>query len=141
MKIQLNWREDAAFAATSEGGHEVIFDGAPEVGGKNRGIRPMEGVLSGAAACSALDVVHILKKGRQALRGLQVQAAAERAESVPHVFTAIHLHFVADGDLAENAVARAVELGVEKYCSALAMLGKTAQVTHSFEIRTAQTSA
>lgn len=112
-----------------------MFDGPPEYGGKERGMRPMEGVLSGAAACSAFDVVQILKKSRQTPRSLAVEVEATRHSSPPGIFTRIHLHFLLSGELRENAVGRAVSLSVEKYCSALAMLNKTADVTHSWAIQ------
>lgn len=135
MKIALEWRGDVAFSAENESGCEVRFDGPPEFGGKNSGMRPMEGMLSAAAACAAFDVVRILLKSRRSLRNLRAEIKADRADSVPAVFTAIHLHFIAEGDLPESAVSRAVSLSVEKYCSALAMLQKTAAISHSFEIR------
>ena len=135
MKISLTWLGEAAFAAENESGRRVVFDGPPEYGGKNAGMRPMEGMLSAAAACAAFDVARILQKSRQPLRALQVQAEAARAAEVPSVFTRIHLHFVLAGEVRESAAERAVSLGVEKYCSALSMLNKTAAVAHSWEVR------
>lgn len=136
MKIEMAWEGGASFAAENEKGRRIVFDGPAEHGGKNLGMRPMEGVLSGAMACAALDVAHILKKsGKGALHSLRVRGEADRADAVPGVFTRIHLHFVAGGNLREAAVDRAVQLGVEKYCSALSMLGKTADITHSWEIQ------
>lgn len=134
MKISLTWMQDSAFSAENAHGNQIIFDGPPEHGGTNAGMRPMEGMLSAAAACSAFDVARILKKSRQPLRALRVRAEAERAAATPSVFTRIHLHFMMEGGLRESAAARAVELSVEKYCSALSMLNKTAAVTHSWEI-------
>lgn len=135
MKISLIWLQDAAFRAENNSQQRIIFDGPPDHGGKNRGMRPMEGVLSATAACSAFDVVNILKKSRQIPRALCVEVESERAKTPPAVFTRIHLRFLLDGELRQSAVERAVMLSVEKYCSALAMLNKTATVTYSWEIR------
>lgn len=134
MKTTLHWQGGVAFAAEVGSGHRLLLDGPPEHGGENKGARPMEAFLSAAAACSAFDVVHILKKGKQPLRDLRVEVEGERASEEPKVYTSIHLHFIATGaDLKENAVARAVQLSVEKYCSALRMLAATCQITHSHE--------
>lgn len=133
MKVALTWLGDVAFCAENESGKQITFDGPPEHGGKDQGMRPMEGVLSAAAACSAFDVVHILKKSRQSPRAMTVEVQAERAPQ--GVFTRIHLNFLVSGTPRESAVERAVSLSVEKYCSALSMLNKTATVTHSWEIR------
>ena len=135
MKAEVKWAGEARFDGTSETGHTVIMDGAQEFGGKNQGVRPMELLLLGMGGCSAFDVVLILKKARQEISDCVVQLDAERADSEPKVFTKIHAHFVVTGKgLAENRVARAVELSAEKYCSASIMLGKTAAITHDFEI-------
>ena len=135
MKTTLQWQGGVAFAAAVGSGHTLLLDGSPAHGGENKGARPMEAFLSGAAACSAFDVVHILKKGKQPLSGLKVEVDGERAESEPKVYTKIKLHFIVAGaGLNENAVARAVQLGVEKYCSALRMLAATCEITHSHEI-------
>ncbi|MGI9305991.1 MAG: OsmC family protein [Gammaproteobacteria bacterium] len=135
MNLSLVWLQDAAFAAENENNRRIIFDGPPEYGGKNAGMRPMEGLLSATAACSAFDVVRILKKSRQTLRGLKMEIKAERAETPPAVFTNIHFHFILDGELRPAATERAVQLSAEKYCSALAMLNKTAKISHSWEIQ------
>jgi putative redox protein len=111
------------------------MDGAPDGGGRNLAPRPMETVLAGAGACTAYDVVLILKRGRHEVSGCQVKVSAERAPTDPKVFTRIQLHFIVSGrGLPEAAVARAIELSHEKYCSATIMLGKTAEVTTSHEI-------
>ena len=137
MNITLNWLDGVAFQAETESNHTLIIDGPPEHGGQNRGARPMETFLSGAVACSAFDVVHILKKGKHPLAALSVRASAERATGEPKVFTAIRLHFIASGDgLKESAVERAVSLSVEKYCSALQMLSAVCEVSASWEIKT-----
>ncbi len=126
------------FVAESGSGHSVVMDGAPEYGGRNLGFRPMEMLLLGLGGCTAFDVVHILKKSRQPVADCEVEIEAERADSEPKVFTRIHIHFIVRGTgLKENAVQRAVSLSAEKYCSASLMLGKTAEMSHDFEIRQA----
>ena len=129
-----------AFTAYTETGHTLRMDGAPasapgEPGGHNLAPRPMEVVLAGTGGCTAYDVVYILKKGRQDVRGCTVRLEAERAATDPKVFTRIHLHFVVTGvNLREDMVRRAVELSHTKYCSASAMLEKTATMTFSVEL-------
>jgi len=124
-----------SFVAESGSGHSVVMDGAPEAGGRNLGLRPMEMVLAGTGGCSAFDVVLILKKGRHAISGCEVSLNAERAESDPKVFTRIHFHYKVRGrQLKPDAVARAIELSKDKYCSASIMIGKTAEITYAFEI-------
>ena len=135
MKAEVKWAGAARFDGISETGHTVIMDGAEEYGGKNQGTRPMELLLLGMGGCSAFDVVLILKKARQEIVDCVVQLDATRADKEPKVFTKIHAHFVVTGkDLSEKRVARAVELSAEKYCSASIMLGKTAEITHDFEL-------
>jgi putative redox protein len=135
MTARVKWLEDAAFVGQTGSGHSVVMDGAPEAGGRNLGLRPMEMVLTGLGGCSAFDVVQILRKGRQAVTGCTVELAAERAETVPKVFTRIHLRYTISGrGLDPSKVARAVRLSAETYCSATAMLGKTAEITHDFEV-------
>lgn len=138
MKVRIKWIENVAFACESGSGHALVIDGAPEAGGRNLGPRPMEMVLMGAGACSAFDVVEILRKSRQPMADCVVDVEAERADTHPKVFTRIHLHFVVTGyGLDAAKVERAVKLSAETYCSATAMLAKTATVTHDFEIRSA----
>ncbi len=135
MKARVKWIEGAAFLGESGSGHAVVLDGAPEAGGRNLGIRPMESLLIGLGACTAFDVVSILKKGRQTLTYCVAEVEAELAETVPKVFTRIHVHFVVTGTgLNPKKVARAVKLSAETYCSASAMLGATAEISHDFEI-------
>jgi len=130
MKTSVKWVDNVQFVAETGSGHAVVIDGAPEYGGRNTGSRPMELVLAGAASCTAFDVVLMLKKSRQNLSSLRVDADAVRAETEPKVFTAIKLTFhVAGKALDAAAVERAVKLSKEKYCSATAMLGKTAEIT------------
>lgn len=135
MKARIKWVQDAMFVGESDSGHAVVMDGPPDGGGRNLGIRPMEMVLIGMGGCTAYDVLHILKKSRQAVEDCRVEIEAQRADSVPKVFTQIHIHFIVRGKgLTANAVQRAVDFSAEKYCSASIMLGKTATITHDFEI-------
>jgi putative redox protein len=124
-----------SFVAETGSGHAFVMDGAPEGGGRNLGPRPMETVLAGTGGCTAYDVVAILKKSKQQVTGCDVQMQAERAESDPKVFTKIHMHFIVRGrDLKPSVVESAIKLSHGKYCSALAMLGKTAAITYDCEI-------
>jgi putative redox protein len=137
MQARIKWVENAAFVGTTGSGHGLLIDGPPDIGGQNLGMRPMELMLLSVGACSAVDVVHILKKGRQPVADVQVEVKGERTETDPKVFTRIHLHFVVSGaGLAHGTVERAVKLSAEKYCSASIMLGRAgAEITHDFEIR------
>ncbi|MGB8856442.1 MAG: OsmC family protein [Burkholderiales bacterium] len=135
MRATVKWTDGVSFVAESGSGHKVIMDGAPESGGRNLGARPMELVLMGTGGCTSYDVVHILNKGRADITGCEAEITAERAETDPKVFTKIHFHFVVTGkNLKPEQVARAINLSAEKYCSASIMLGKTAAITHDFEI-------
>ncbi len=135
MKIRVNWLKNVAFQAQTESGHQIIMDGSPDVGGENLGARPMETVLAGTGACSAIDVMLILKKSRQTVTDCFVELNADRAASDPKVFTRIHFHFVVTGVALDPVkVGRAIQLSADVYCSASAMLAKTANVTHDFEI-------
>ncbi len=135
MKARVKWVEGIAFMGETESGHAVVMDGAPTVGGRNLGPRPMEMLLLGAGGCSSIDVIMILKKSRQAVSDCYVELSAERAETEPKVFTKIHMHFVVKGkDIKPEAVEKAVKLSAEKYCSASIMLGATAEMTHDFEV-------
>jgi putative redox protein len=139
MKCTIDWMpsKGMAFAAETGSGHILVMDGAPDGGGRNLAPRPMETVLAGTGGCTAYDVVLILQRGRHDVRACQVQVTSERAETDPKVFTKVHMHFVVSGpDLTDAAVDRAVRLSHEKYCSASAMLAKTADMTTSFEIKT-----
>lgn len=137
MECTVNWlpASGMGFIAETGSGHVLVMDGAPDGGGRNLAPRPMETVLAGTAGCTAYDVVSILKRGRHAVSGCQVKVNSQRAESDPKVFTRIHMHFTVTGtDLPEPAVARAIQLSHEKYCSASIMLAKTAQITTSFDL-------
>lgn len=136
MKVRVKWVEDVCFMGESETGHAVILDGAPEAGGRNIGMRPMEMLLIGMGGCTSFDVVTILKKARQDIINCVAEIDATRADEVPKVFTKIHVHFVVTGkNLNPAQVERAVKLSAEKYCSASIMLGKSVEITHDFEIR------
>ena len=135
MKMRINWLGNVAFEANTETGHAILMDGSPDVGGENRGPRPLETVLAGTGACSAIDVVLILKKSRQQVHDCYVELEADRATVDPKVFTRIHFHFVVTGrELDPTKVGRAVQLSADVYCSATAMLAKTATITHDYEI-------
>jgi len=135
MKCRIKWLDYMSFVGESGSGHSVVMDGAPEAGGRNLGIRPMEMVLLGLGGCTAFDVVSILRKSRQEFVDCEVEIDAERADEVPKVFTRIHVHFIVSGKNLDPAkVERAVSLSADKYCSASRMLEKTAKITHDFEI-------
>lgn len=135
MKARIEWKDGASFLATSGSGHAVLMDGPPEGGGENRGPRPMEMLLMGTGGCAAFDVVLILRKSRQNISNCEVEIEAERAQQEPKVFTRLHLHFILTGkNLNPSQVERAIRLSAEKYCSASIMLGKTAVLTHDYEI-------
>lgn len=136
MKARVKWVEAVTFVGESGSGHALVLDGAPDSGGRNLGVRPMEAVLIGLGACSAFDVVTILRKGRADITDCYVELEAERAETIPKVFTRIHMHYVVEGrGLREAQVQRAVSLSAEKYCSATAMIEKTAEVSFDVEVR------
>ena len=138
MEARIKWVDGMAFMAETGSGHAFVMDGAPEGGGRNLGMRPMETVLIGTGGCTAYDVVHILKKSRADITDCVVEIDSERADEDPKVFTKIHFHFIVTGrQLKSQQVERAVHLTAEKYCSASIMLGKTAAITHDFEIREA----
>jgi putative redox protein len=137
MECRVKWigPDGMSFVAETESGHAFVMDGAPDGGGRNLGPRPMETVLAGTGGCTAYDVVVILRKSGQKVSGCEVQLSAERAETDPKVFTKIHMHFVVRGrDLKVSTVESAIKLSHNKYCSASAMLGKTAAITHDYEI-------
>jgi putative redox protein len=135
MKARIKWIEGVSFAGQSESGHTVVMDGAPDAGGQNLGVRPMEMLLLGMGGCTAFDVVHILRKSRQPVSDCVAEIDADRADTDPKVFTRIHVHFIITGKgLDPRRVEQAVTLSSEKYCSASIMLGKVAKVTHDFEI-------
>jgi putative redox protein len=133
MKARIKWIDGVSFVGEAGSGHAVVIDGAPDHGGRNLGLRPMELVLVGMASCSAFDVVEILRKARQPVRDCVVEAEAERAPTPPRVFTKIHLRYIVAGrGLDAKQVERAATLSKDKYCSATQMLAKTAEIT--FEV-------
>ena len=137
MECTINWvaASGMAFMAETGSGHVLMMDGAPDGGGRNLAPRPMETVLAGTGACTAYDVVLILKRGRHAVTGCQVKVTSERATTDPKVFTRINMHFIVSGKaLPEAAVQRAIQMSHEKYCSASIMLAKTAEITTSHEL-------
>jgi len=146
MECTVNWtgalatRSNMGFLAETGSGHTLMMDGAPDAakpenGGQNLAPRPMELLLAGAGGCTAYDVVLILKRGRHDVRGCSVKLSADRAETDPKVFTTINMHFTVTGKaLPAAAVERAIAMSHDKYCSASVMLGKTAEITTSFEV-------
>ena len=138
MKARIKLAEGMTFVAESGSGHAVVVDAAPDIGGKDLGPRPMELVLMGTGACTAIDVMHILRKGRQPVTDCVVEVEAERASDDPKVFTSIKLRYIVTGrGLAAAQVERAIKLSKEKYCSATIMLAATAKISFDFEVREA----
>lgn len=136
MKARVKWVQDVMFVGETGSGHAVVMDGAPDFGGRNLGARPMEMLLLGLGGCTAFDVMHILRRGRERVTDCVVEIEADRAETDPKIFTRIHLRYVVTGDgLSPTKVERAVSLSSEKYCSATVMLGAVAEITHEVEIR------
>jgi putative redox protein len=135
MKCRIKWIQDVMFVGESGSGHSVVMDGAQEAGGRNLGFRPMEMLLLGLGGCSAFDVVMILKRGRENVTDCVVELEAERADTDPKVFTKIAMHYIVTGKaLDPQKVARAVNLSADKYCSASAIIGKTAEISHTIEL-------
>lgn len=136
MKTRVTWVEGTLMLGETASGHSVPMDGPPDHGGRNLAPRPMEMLLLGLGGCTEFDIIHILKKGRHDVTACEVEIEATRADKDPKVFTDIHVHFIVSGnELSEKAVERAVKLSSEKFCSASIMLGKAANITHSFEIK------
>jgi putative redox protein len=135
MKARVKWVQDVMFVGESGSGHSVVMDGAPEAGGRNLGVRPMEMMLLGLGGCSAFDVVLILKRGREKVTDCVVEMDADRAETDPKVFTNVRMHYIVSGrGLDAKKVERAVQLSADKYCSASTMFAKTARLEHTIEI-------
>ena len=135
MNISVNWVDGMLMVGKSHSGHSITMDGPPEIGGDNLGVRPMEMLLLGVAGCTMIDVVTTLKKMRQELTHCETKVNAKRADDHPKVFTDIHIQFIIKGNaLDSKKVEKAIKLSAEKYCSASIMLGKTASITHAFEI-------
>ena len=135
MQATVKWIDGRSFVGESGSGHSVVMDGPADHGGRNIGIRPMEMILLGVGGCSSYDVMDILQRGRHEVIDCVAELTAERVDTVPSVFSAIHLHFKVTGkDLKDKVVERAVKLSAEKYCSASIMLGKSVDITHDFEV-------
>ena len=135
MKARIKWVEGRTFIGESGSGHKIVLGTAHGPDGTTPGPSPMELVLIGTGGCSAFDVVHILEKGREAVEDCVVELEAERAETDPKVFTRVHMHFIVKGRaLSRDKVKRAIDLSIEKYCSASAMIARTAAMTHDFAI-------
>ena len=136
MKARVKWVEKRTFLGESGSGHSVVMDGAPDSGGRDLGIRPMETLLVGMGGCTAFDVVHILEKARETVIDCELEIEADRAEEDPKVFTQIKIRYIVSGkNLSRDKVQRAVDLSAEKYCSASIMLGKAANISHEVVLR------
>ena len=136
MKDRLKWIGDFGFIGETASGHSLVMDGGIEHGGRNRGARPMELLLHGAAGCMAYDIIAILKNKKKDVRDLWIEIDKTQAESSPKVYTTINFHIVITGVSVDNeAVENAIKLASEKYCSASIMLGKTAKMSYTYEIR------
>lgn len=136
MTARVKWVEHRTFLGESGTGHTVVMDGAPDAGGRDLGVRPMEMLLLGLGGCTAFDVIDILQKGREPVDDLWIEISGERAETIPKVFTKIRVRYVVVGKgLNHDKVDRAVKLSAEKYCSATIMLGASAEITHEIDIR------
>ncbi len=135
MKAKITWINGRAFLGESGSGHAIVMDGAPESGGRNIGVRPMEMMLLGLGGCTAFDVVMILEKARERITGCEVDLDSERASEDPKVFTKVRMIYTLRGkDLKPAAVERAIKLSAEKYCSASKMFEKTATIEHEWKI-------
>ena len=135
MNISVKWIDGLLMVGKSDSGHTIVMDGPPEIGGENLGVRPMEMLLLGIAGCTMIDVVSTLEKMRENLSDCQTKVSADRGTEYPKVFTNIHVHFILRGKkLNPSKIEKAIKLSAEKYCSASIMLGKTAVITHDFEI-------
>ncbi|RWR02475.1 hypothetical protein ED28_08825 [[Pantoea] beijingensis] len=131
MQARVKWVEGLTFLGESASGHQVLMDG----NSGDKAPSPMEMVLMAAGGCSAIDVVSILQKGRHDVADCEVKLTSERREEAPRLFTHINVHFIVSGaGLNDKAVARAVDLSIEKYCSVSLMLGKGVEITHSYEV-------
>ena len=130
----ITWVEDMQFVGLGETGHAIVMDSSEEVGGHNTGARPMEVLLMGVLGCTAMDVISILKKKRQPIKGLKIFATGDRAAEHPKYYTKIHLEYVAYGDVELDALERSAQLSEDKYCSAIATVRGKAEITRSCRI-------
>ncbi len=135
MNVRIKWLDHKSFVGETASGHSVVMDGSTEHGGRNLGARPMEMILLGLGGCTSFDIVSILKKSRAPVDDCTVDIQAQRADSVPAVFTHIHIHYIVKGrGLQDKTVKRAVELSTEKYCSVSMMLKQSVSITHDYEV-------
>lgn len=135
ITAKVKWAGDMQFIGQSGTGHAIVMDASPDFGGYNSGMRPMELLLIGLGGCSGMDIVSILKKKKQDIRGLEIKINGQQPENYPKRFTDIEIEFIVKGkSLSEEAVKRAVELSMEKYCSVKATLEHSAKITHSYKI-------
>lgn len=135
MKVNVRWQDNVSFIGQSQSEHSYVMDGPEDLGGKNKGMRPMEALLISIGGCTSFDVITILKKSKQKIDDCEVIITAERVETIPKVFKNIHIHFRVKGqNLSEDLVERAIKLSAEKYCSASIMLGKSVEITHDYEL-------
>ncbi|QQR96877.1 MAG: OsmC family protein [Sphingobacteriales bacterium] len=135
MKVEIERKNDAVYLeATNEQGIVIKMDGSPEIGGQNLGARPMQLLLMGLGGCTSMDILSMLKKMREDVKSYKVLVDAERAKEHPMVFTKIHIHFIFEGDIKTANIEKAINLSMEKYCSATHILNKTATITHTYEV-------
>lgn len=135
MKTRIKYIENVCLMGESESGHSVIIDGSPEIGGRNLGVRPMEMILMGLGGCTTMDILTILRKKRQNITDCVIEIDSQRQDTIPKIFSKIHLNFIITGDnLNEKHVQQAVQLSVEKYCSVYAMLKNSVEISYDYEI-------
>ncbi len=135
MQVEIQRVNDKVhLEASNEDGIVVHMDGSPDIGGENLGARPMQMVLMALGGCTSMDVLSMLKKMREEVKGYKVIVNADRATEHPMVFTKIHIHFILEGNLKKESVEKAIQLSMDKYCSVTHMLNKTATITHDYEI-------
>jgi putative redox protein len=135
MKTRIKYIENVCLMAESESGHSLIIDGSPEIGGRNLGVRPMEMILMGLGGCTTMDILTILRKKRQNITDCVIEIDSQRRDSIPKIFSKIHLHFIITGDnLNEKHVQQAVQLSAEKYCSVSEMLKHSVEISYDYEI-------
>lgn len=135
MKSKIKFVENMQFVATAESGHAVIMDAPPSVGGNNTGSKPSELLLMAFGGCSGMDVISILRKKKQDVEDFQINVSGENAENYPHMFIKMHIEYCVTGkNISEDALKRAIDLSLEKYCMVGATLGKAAKITHSYKI-------
>jgi putative redox protein len=135
LDVKITYVKGLQFVGDSSSGHAVVMDGEPSVGGHNTGPRPMELLLLGAGGCSGMDIISILKKKRQEVTGLEIRVKGKKAEDYPKKFTHITLEFIVKGrNISEEAVKKAIELSMNKYCSVKATLEGAAKIGFSYKI-------